>query len=289
MDDQVSWRRRWLRADVALTVVALAAGGAGAVLAGKYLSQRAAADRARLEQRYAGQDIVVASADLPRGAVLTAGNLAVRSVPRDFVPADAVPAAGAGQLLGATLAIDMARGTPVVTGALAPAGAPLSRLSDALAPDERALTVAVDELDSQAGGLRSGDRIDLYYSQRASGGARLVPLLQQVEILGVGDSFMADRDGAPRNFATVTLRVSSSDAPRLLLAQQAGDLSVLLRSPHDTAALPVAIRNSSELLRVPSTGRSTASQIELLVGGGGQQVPERRLLTVTARRIAEAT
>lgn len=290
MDEQVSWRRRWLRPDVALTLVAVVAGAGGAVLAGRYLSQHAEAARADLESRYAGREVVVASTDLQRGAVLSAGNLAVRSIPRDFVPPDAVPAARASQLLGSTAAIDIARGTPVVSAALA-SSARSMKLSDVLAEDERALTVAVDELNSQAGGLRSGDRVDLYYSQRSGGGALLVPLLQQVEILGVGDSFTAAAGNASRSFATVTLRVSSTDAPRLLLAQQAGDLSVLLRSPQDTAELPVAVRNSNELLRAPSPARNPVSQIELLIGGEGEQVPARRVITVAAaaRRVAEAT
>jgi pilus assembly protein CpaB len=278
--------RRWLRADVLLTVVAVAAGLGGAVLARSYLEQRAAAAEAQVARQFEGREVVVAATDLPRGAVLGKAQLAVRSVPRSFLPPDALSASRAGVLLGARTVIDVARGTPIVPAMLADVSrAP--RLAEMLAPAERALTVAVDELNSQAGGLRAGDRVDLYYGQRSGDGASLVPLLQQVEILGVGDSFQAGGD-VPRSFATVTLRVAAADAPRVLLAQQSGELSVLLRSPHDTAMQPVAIRRSSELLAMP-VARGAGRQIELLIGGEGEQVPMRRYLTVGAARGGESS
>jgi pilus assembly protein CpaB len=287
MQEARSKWRQWIRADVVLTLVAVASGAGGAVLAGRYLEQRAAAAEAEMAQRYAGREVVVAATDVPKGSVLGKAQLAVRSVPGAFLPADALPASRAGLLIGATTAIDVARGTPLVPAMLATA-ARMPRLSEVLGPDERALTVAVDELNSQAGGLRAGDRVDLYYGQRTGGGSALVPLLQQVEILGVGNSFHGTEGTQPRSFATVTLRVGAADAPRILLAQQSGELSVLLRNPGDTALQPVAIRRSSELLRMPST-RSASRQIELLVGGEGDQVPARRLLTIGAARGGESS
>lgn len=287
MDENVARWRRWLRPDVVLVVLAVAAGASGTVLASRYLAQRAAATEAQVAQRYAGQEVVVASVDVARGMPLSADNMAVRSIPRDFVPPDAVPAARAGELLGATTAVDVARGTPIVPAVLAEQHA-AARLSAVLSVHERALTLAVDELDSQAGGLRAGDRVDLYYTQRSGGGVQLVPLLQQVEILGVGDSFLAQDGTYPRSFATVTLRVNTVDAPRLLLAQQAGDLSVLLRSRDDAEMQPQVVRNSSELLRQPVVRRDGA-QIELLIGGAGEQVPQRRMITAGAARRGEAS
>ncbi|MFO7324828.1 MAG: Flp pilus assembly protein CpaB [Pseudomonadota bacterium] len=277
--------RRWLRVDIALTIVAVVAGTGGALLASRYLEQRAADAEAEVARRFTGREVVVAATDVPRGSVLGKAQLALRSVPQTFLPADALPPSRAGMLLGATTAIDVARGTPIVPAMLASVTrAP--RLSEALAPDERALTVAVDELNSQAGGLRTGDRVDLYYGRRTGSGSSLVPLLQQVEILGVGDSFHAGDDSHPRSFATVTLRVAVKDAPRVLLAQQSGELSMLLRNPADTAEQPVAIHRSSELLRAPVTQRASG-QIELLIGGEGEQVPVRRYISVGASRGGE--
>lgn len=273
--------RRWLRVDVALTCVALGAGAGAALLAGQFLSARAAAAEAELARRYESEQVVVASADVARGTALDSGNLALRQVPREFLPPDAIPASRAADVLGGRAAIDIARGSPILAGAIVAGKGPV-RLSAALATGERALTLAVDDLSSQAGNLRAGDRIDLFYGQRDSGDALLVPLLQKVEILAVGDSFALEEGGTPRPYSTVTLRVSTEEAPRVLLAQQAGELVVLLRSVSDHDEVPGVIRNSSELLRQPAV-RSAVNRVEVLTGGHGQLVPQRTWLVAGAR------
>lgn len=278
-DSGRSWRR-WVRTDVLLTVAGVGAGAAGAMLGGKYLAARAAEAEAAAASRFQTREIVVASADVARGQPLGRGNLALRKVPQDFIPADAIPAARAGAVMGSRAAIDIARGTPILAAALDDAGNVPARLSGVLAPDERALTVAVDELSSQAGGVSAGDRIDLFYGRRDGSDALLVPLLQQVEVLVAGEALPPGTgDGLrSRHFSTVTLRVSADDAPRVLLAQQAGDLFMLLRAPDDDARQPVAVRNSRELLRRPRT-TSVAAGTELLTGGTGDLIPSRTWLS----------
>jgi pilus assembly protein CpaB len=278
--EESGWNwRRWLRTDVLLTVAGVSAGAAGAVLGGKYLEARAADAEAAAASRYQTREIVVAAADVARGQLLGSNNLALRKVPQEFIPADAVPAARAEAVLGSRAAINIARGTPILAAAVADARNEPSRLSGVLSQDERALTVAVDELSSQAGAVGAGDRIDLYYGRRDGGEAVLVPLLQQVEVLVAGEALPPGAgDGLrSRHYSTVTLRVSAADAPRVLLAQQAGDLFMLLRAPDDDALQPVAVRNSRELLRRPSTGPAPAGT-ELLTGGAGELFPSRTWL-----------
>jgi pilus assembly protein CpaB len=268
--------RKWLRVDVVLTCVALAAGGGAAVLAGQFLTARVAAAEAELAQRFESEEVVVASTDIRRGDALDGGNLALRKVPREFLPADAIRGSHATRTVGRRAAINIARGTPILAAAIADESA-YARLSSVLEAGERAVTVAVDDLSSQAGNLRAGDRIDLFYGQRDSGNELLVPLLQQVQILAVGDSYLPEDDGAPRHYSTVTLRVSNEDAPRVLLAQQAGDLAVLLRGTTDNGTVPGVIRSSSELLR-QAAARPAVHRIEVLTGGHGQLSPERTWL-----------
>jgi len=280
--------RRWLRTDVLLTLVAVVAGISGAMLGGQYLRLRAADAEARVARKYEERQVIVAAGDVARGTPLDAGNLALRSMPAQFLPSDSLPADRAGELIGAVAAIDLSRGTPIVQAALTTA-ASVPRLSAALAIDERALTVAVDELDSHAGGLRTGDRVDLFFSRREADRSLLAPLLQQVEILSVGDSFMTRQEGTSQQYSTVTLRVPAAEAPRILLAQQAGELSLLLRSRDDHVLQPVAVRSSSELLRQSVPPRQALADVELLIGGKGDQVPERRMIRVGPSRIGGAS
>lgn len=276
---RVGWRR-WLRPDVMLTAIALGAGGCAALLAARFLSGQAAAAEAAAARRYEPVQVVVASADVAKGDVLGPANLAARSVPRDFVAADAVPAERAAELIGAVAAIDLARGTPIAAAAIEQRRR-LPALSAVLASGERALTLPVDDLSSHAGALRAGDRVDIYYGQRDGGDALLAPLLQQVEILGVGEAFAgADAGSSGYRYGTVTLRVGSADAPRLLLAQQAGELSMLLRARDDEAVEVPHIHNSRALLQPPpaSPPRQRGAGIELFVGGTGELVPQRTWL-----------
>jgi pilus assembly protein CpaB len=281
--------RRWLRTDILLTLVAVVAGISGAVLGGQYLKLRAADAEARVARRYEERQVIVAAGDIARGTLLDAGNLALRSMPEQFVPAGSVPADRAAELVGAVAAIDLSRGMPIAPAMLVAAGS-VPRLSAVLAIDERALTVAVDELDSHAGGLRVGDRVDLFYSRREGDRSLLAPLMQQVEILGVGDAFTTQQEEAGvQQFATVTLRVPAAEAPRILLAQQAGELSLLLRSREDHVLQPATVRSSGELLRQPVAPGRAMADVELLIGGQGEQVPERRLIRVGAGRAAGAS
>jgi len=287
MEDTGRRWRRWLRTDVLLTVAGAGAGVLGAMLGAKYLADRAAASEAAAASRYQTREIVVAATDVSRGQLLGRSNLALRKVPQDFIPANAIAADGAGAVMGSRAAIDMTRGTPILSAALDRGGTEPYRLSGALAPDERALTVSVDELSSQAGGVSAGDRIDLFYGRRDGSEALLVPLLQQVEVLVAGEAVPpgTDEQLRSRHFATVTLRVSADDAPRVLLAQQAGDLFMLLRAPGDDALQPVVVRNSRELLR-RQQARPVVAGTELLTGGTGELFPSRTWLTPTQGRDA---
>lgn len=287
-----AWRRL-MQLDTVLLVVALAAGISGAVLATRYLGASAAATEADLRNRYKTRQVVVAAVDMPAGALIDASQLAVRKMPGEFLPEDVVPAEQASNLMGGRTMIPIRRGTPVVAAALRESNGP-QRLASILAGGRRALTIAVDQMNSQAGNLLAGDRVDLYYSRGSDGESVLVPLLQHVEILAVGASLLGESGtgiaDADRNFSTITLDLSPDDAVRVVLAQQSGTVSVVLRAPADTSLISMEPRSSRDFLRRTLTARTPAidSRIELLVGGRGDLVPERSWMTAGQSRVAPA-
>jgi pilus assembly protein CpaB len=286
MENNRKWWRKLVRLDTVLLLVAVTAGITGAALSSRYLGASAAATEASLRNRYKTKSVVVAAMDLSAGESLDATRLAVRKVPGEFLPDDAVPAERASDLMGERTMIPIRRGTPVVAAALRETRSP-QRLSAVLSGGRRALTIAVDQMNSQAGNLRAGDRVDLYYSRGADGESVLVPLLQHIEILAVGaslpgDDGHADSGDMDRDFSTITLDLASEDAVRVVLAQQSGTVSVVLRAPTDTSEISTDPRSSRDFLRRPQKPRTTSgdSRIELLVGGGGGLLPERSWLTV---------
>jgi pilus assembly protein CpaB len=286
--------KRWrllMRPDALLLLVALATGVAGSVLAAQYLGKKSAAVEAGLRSRYEPSAVVVAAQDLAVGELLDATRLAVRRMPKEFLPADAVPAERAAELIGGHTAIPISRGAPVVAAALR-RGQPPARLSKLLHDGRRALTIAVDQVNSQAGNLLPGDWVDLYYSRSSDGDALLVPLLQHVEVLATGASLVDGTQASEpdRSYSTITLGMSADDAARVVLAQQAGSVAVLMRAPDDTSQAPLAVRSSAELLRNPARTGSVAgdSRVELLVGGSGSLVPERSWISVGKVQVSAA-
>jgi pilus assembly protein CpaB len=159
----------------------------------------------------------------------------------------------------------------------------------------RALTIAVDQVNSQAGNLLPGDWIDLYYSRSTDSDSVLVPLLQRVEILATGVSLLGEPgnrqfDEADGGFSTITLGLSADDAVRVVLAQQSGNVSVVLRAPGDTAPISMDPRSSRDLLRPARKIRTTPddARIEVLVGGKGELLPERSWMGVGQARPVSA-
>jgi pilus assembly protein CpaB len=286
MSNMTKWWRWKLRTDSALLLVAILAGTAAAVMAGRFLGARADAAEASLQGRYETRAVVVAAEDLPQGEPLDATRLAVRKMPREFLPDDAVPVERAAELIGAQTAIQIRRGTPVVPAALRKV-MPSPRLATVLTGEQKALTIAVDQVNSQAGNLLPGDWVDLFYSRNEGGGAMLVPLLQRVAVLAAGSALHREDEALnssveDRHYSTITLGLSALDAARVVLAQQSGSLSVVLRSPDDQSQLTAEPRSSQELWRRAAltpvvTG---AARVEVLVGGGGGLVPERSWLAV---------
>ena len=275
--------RAALRWNVLLPVIALAAGVAAATGAGHYVTARADGTERELRQRYRARSVVVASQDVRRGQQLDRNAIAVRDMPGDFVPADALSPDQAGQILGERAAIDIRRGTAVVTAALLPprAEAPLAAQ---LAQGRRALTIQVDQVNSLSGQLRPGDTVDLLYSRSESSASKLVPLLERVQVLSTGSTSTSQDQGGEeeRDFNTVTLLVTSDEAARIVLAEQAGRITVLLRAASDLLPVDIGARDSRDLMRAAgtaSTRAAGAARIELLTGGHGP-APARSWLTI---------
>ena len=280
-----TWARTLLRWNLILPVIALAAGGAAAAGAGHYVKARADLAEQQLRERYQATAVVVASRDVQRGQLLEGSVLAVRQMPRDFIPADALNPARAGELLGARAAIDIRRGTPVVPAALLASPVEES-LAAQLMQGRRALTIQVDQMNSLAGQLRPGDTVDLIYSRSESAASKLVPLLERVQVLATGASTtLYDQDTdrpRERDFDSITLLVTSEEAARIVLAEQAGRITVLLRSAADVQPVQIGTRDSRDLLRGAGGASARAAgspRVELLTGGHGSE-PARSWLTI---------
>ncbi|QJE02316.1 Flp pilus assembly protein CpaB [Massilia forsythiae] len=281
-----------------LFATALAAGVAG--LAYLYLQQRedsmkreiAASARGRETPRVA---VVVPKTDVGPDTVLNTTVFVSRKVDADLVYPDTLLARDFASMEGLRLARPVLGGRPV-------------RMSDLQQPEVddvaaivpagmRAVTIAIDNLNSIAQTLRPLHRVDLFLlsnapaapgagSERPREQASL--FMQNMLVLATGREFRDAQargagsagmarpgavDGArDKGFDSITLLVKPQEAARLLIGQKMGAYRVALRGARDGDLLAMKPLLSSDLA---PDGRTHDAGIEFIAGGrgpGGQVV-----------------
>lgn len=234
-------------------LAALLMGGAAFWLSSHYLGQQEAALRQSVLGSFGdSRQVVVAARHLEPGDVAGPDTMALARVPAGNLSGAAVTPEMFGDFAGRILKQPMSPGEPLLAHFVS--GDVISRFSDLLSLDERAVTLQVNELNSNARMLTSGDYVDIYLlleppqdSKSAVAAARdkvLLPLKERVRILSVGRMPLLSREqdfvivpdrGADEHYATVTVGLPREDAARLTLANDLGELVFMLRNVVDEA------------------------------------------------------
>ncbi len=274
---------------------AIVFGGLAVFASSRYIQQTISVERAKLNPQVEMIDVVVAKAELERGTNVGSENMAIRQVPREFVPGTAVTPEQFANVEGARLAVDMRSGEILLRGTLE--GADTATFATKVREGVRAMTVSVDEVNSISGMLQPGDRIDLFFTARPpqGPGARQQPpeqtlvLMQNVLLLATGRQVRPSigengQPGATRSYSTITIEATPRDAQRLILAQKSGSLTAVLRGPEDKEPLVAASMDSRDLfgmrspVRVASAARASQN-VELIIGGKGGKA-EREMIAI---------
>ncbi|HXG80808.1 MAG TPA: Flp pilus assembly protein CpaB, partial [Sphingomicrobium sp.] len=122
----------------------------------------------------------------------------------------------------------------------------------ALLPDGmRATTVRINDVSGVAGFVKPNDSVDVLITrQPIGGGGQQVTdvLLQNVRVIAMGSDAVG-QDGKPSPTNSATLEVTPVDAQKLVLGQQLGQLSLVLRKPGEEQNIPRVETVSLEDLR----------------------------------------
>lgn len=232
--------------------------GALAVLGARnYIGERLAIEKARLAPRPDMVEVVVARQELKRGEVASAQTMAVRSIPREYAPGGAVTPARFDEVAGARLQVPMKPGEPLLQSALVAADS--GAISARLQPGVRAMTIAVDEVNSLSGMLQPGDRIDLLLTVRPLPvQGQLQPeftrtVIQDVPVLATGRQRAPQAEDTPtsRSYTAITVEVDPERAQKLVVAQRSGKLTAVLRHPNDREAVVDKRLDVNTLLGLP--------------------------------------
>ena len=172
----------------------------------------------------------VAARPLPRGTLAREEDFAVRSVPSDSVPIQAIrdtPDAKTG-LRGSLVRNFLDTGSPVTSQDISHPGF----LASVLAPDSRAISIKVDAESSVSGLIRPGDYVDVVSTQviekaDLTDGTLSETVLHNVRILAI------NQDGPANKERTVSLELAPEQVKKITVAEQLGKLSLAVRSAVD--------------------------------------------------------
>ncbi|HSF92040.1 MAG TPA: Flp pilus assembly protein CpaB [Paracoccaceae bacterium] len=230
--------------------------------------------------------IVVAKQPMRFGEIITAEKLETIPWASSALPNGAFNSLEA--LVGTTeensrfVLASMEKGEPVLTSKVTVPGQ-RAKLSTAIEPGMKAVSIRVNDVLGVAGFVLPGDRVDVMLTRNPQG-SNAEPyvdvLLQGVKVLAI-DQSVDDRKDQPSVVKTVTFEVSTEEAQKLTLGANSGTLSLALRSVASSDVVDstrmtlskLAVSDVSEALKAEIAEREALERAE----------DERRLAEQTDR------
>ncbi|MGE5189687.1 MAG: Flp pilus assembly protein CpaB [Gemmatimonadota bacterium] len=221
--------------DKARDYLPLAGGLALTLVAILVARQRINAVEKTIRDNAAPVDVVVASCPIPKGAALSAQNLAKLAVPSSGTSRRNVPAEEFGLLIGARTKAPIDSGEPIFwTDVEEPFD--VEKFSLTIPRGRRALTIEADLTASFAGLIRPGDRVDISLKDTSG---RIGPAwLSDIPVVAVDRHYSHPPDvESGTDTSSVTVSVTPEQGRRLAAAP-GGSLIWLLRHPDDRTRPP---------------------------------------------------
>lgn len=230
-----------------MLAAALASGGLAALLAMRYLQQKAIP----LAAQPIRSSMVVAARGLPVGTII-----ADQHVKTIEWTGGALPLGYLGnpqEAVGRGLMTDLQENEPLLESKLAPKGAG-GGLPIIISEGKRALTMRVNEVSGVAGFVTPNTRVDVLLTMENvnTGGEQATRIIMQdMRVLAAGQSIQPDNEGKPQSVPVVTFLVSPEQAETLALAAQQGSIQLALRNQLDTTEVKTPGARRSTLMRGP--------------------------------------
>jgi len=180
--------------------------------------------------------VVTAAQDLPFGTKLSAGLLRTTLWPTTSVPDGAFTGMNdifkdAKDPADRIVIVALTKGEPVLKSKISGFGTrPI--MSTRVDKDMRAISIHIDDVSGVAGFILPGDHVDILLTRHLGNGEQNLAtdlILQDIQVLGIDQ--LADQSAdKPIVARTATVKVTPDQAQKLVLAQQAGTLSLTLRN-----------------------------------------------------------
>jgi pilus assembly protein CpaB len=159
-----------------------------------------------------------------------------------------------------------------------------AKLSTAISPGMKAVSIRVNDVLGVAGFVLPGDRVDVMLTRGDGSGTFVDILLQGVRVVAI-DQIADDRKDQPSVVRTVTFEVTTEQAQKLTLAANVGTLSLALRNvaaPADEKVDRITLVDLNETERANRDQELQRAQAELAAARAAQD-------TVSAEALARIT
>ncbi|MGL4279653.1 MAG: Flp pilus assembly protein CpaB, partial [Albidovulum sp.] len=247
---------------ILVAILGVAVAGGSAFAAREYLDTSRA--NAAADPTSALVQVIVAGQDIPFGQTVQPQMLQILSWPREALPPGAisdlsvvVPQPG---MPPRRATREIAQGELILTSKLSEFGEKVT-IVQSLAENTRAMAIKVQAETAVGGFVTPGDSVDIVLTQGRDVDLRAVTILQNIRVVGVDQDADQQKD-QPEIAKTVTVEVTPEQSQTLALAQQAGTLSLSLRSLDNAEDKPLDSIKLSDILRdkSPEPEAPTAKQ-----------------------------
>lgn len=219
--------------------------------------------------------VVVATADIPEGTVVTYDMISQRAVPEQFVTSSVVKPDSANYVVNQKVLVPVQAGDPLLWTQFESTKA-AERLSTKVLRKTRAVTIQASAATAVGGWIRPNDHVDVIGTFRDPQNSEQVSvtLLQNVLVLATGKltgttnvNLVAE---SQREYNNVSLLVIPEEVELITLAQEMGQLSMSLRNEDDLDVLEAREHTNIHTLlsgvRVTEIEKIRRERVEMIRG-----------------------
>lgn len=212
--------------------------------------------------------VVVPRRDIAKGERIVAADMSIREIPLAYVDRGAVTPDRFEIAQGQTITHDIQKGRSLMWAHLR--GGDVPTFSGILPEGRRAVTVLVDEVNSFSGLLEPQDRVDFVLTYQNSNNKTVTfVVLENILVLATGKKVrtrnLETSELSNEMYAAVTIEVTPEQAKKIILAQEAGRLTAVLRHPDDLT--PDSKKRVTVSTLLDGSKKKKRPYIQYIVGG----------------------
>ena len=202
----------------------------------------------KASSRVATAPVVVAARDIGEGEAIDRLALSVSQWPVSTVPVGAYGRVDS--VAGRVARVAVFNGEPIVPGRLAPEGT-TPGLTSKITPGKRAMSVRINDVSGVAGLIQPNSRVDILLSTTVGNATRTGKIfMENMRVLAMATTTSKTEDGRPIPATTATLEVTPDESEKLMVAQSAGTIQLILRGYGDPDSVKTSGATTADVERM---------------------------------------